>query len=118
MNCCYPWSAAPNPQQYINMYRRYVSVARSIPGQYFVFDWNPVFGDGNMNAENAYPGGDVVDVIGLYDYDDAIWGSDPVQRWNNMLNATHGLRWYANFAAAHGKPMSFPEWGVDFRPTA
>jgi Glycosyl hydrolase family 26 len=113
MNCCYPWAAAPDPQAYINMYRRYVSIARSIPGQRFLFDWNPVFGGGNMSAAAAYPGDDVVDIIGIDIYDDAIHGADPVQRWNNMLG---GLQWHRDFANAHDKFMSYPEWGLSYRP--
>jgi Glycosyl hydrolase family 26 len=114
MNCCYPWEATRDPQAYINMYRRYVAVARSIPGQNFTFDWNPVAGGGNMPAAQAYPGDDVVDVIGIDFYDDAIHGADPVQRWNNMMGL---LTWHRDFAAAHGKPMSFPEWGLNITPS-
>jgi hypothetical protein len=114
MNCCYPWEATRDPQAFINMYRRYVGIARSIPGQNFTFDWNPVAGGGNMPAAQAYPGDDVVDVIGLDFYDDAIHGADPVQRWNNMMGL---LTWHRDFAAAHGKPMSFPEWALNISPS-
>ncbi len=118
MNCCYngAWGAKDDKQGYINTYRHYVTLARSIPGQRFMFDWNPIFGSGNFPAEQAYPGDDVVDIIGLDTYDDGHFGSDPNIRWTNMMNADHGLLWHKNFAAAHGKYMSFPEWGVTIRP--
>jgi hypothetical protein len=35
-----------------------------------------------------------------------------VARWNEYLNLKNGLRWHAAFAAAHGKQMTFPEWGL------
>ena len=67
-----------------------------------------------MNAEDAYPGDDYVDVIGLDIYDQEKWCKikDPVERWNKIyLNGDHGLKWHRDFANAHEKPMSYPEWG-------
>jgi hypothetical protein len=56
-------------------------MVRSVPplgwgrdGQ-FLFDWNPLIG-GTMPAAAANPR-DVVDIIGLDVYDDAINGADP-----------------------------------------
>jgi hypothetical protein len=28
------------------------------------------------------------------------------------MKAPFGLEWHRDFAASHGKPMSYPEWGV------
>lgn len=116
MNCCYIWNAANDPAAYVGMFRQYVSVARSIPGEQFLFDWNPILGGTSVTPEQAYPGDDVVDIIGLDVYDDAIYGADPAVRWNGMVGAYYGLQWQADFAAVHGKLMSFPEWGVNNRP--
>ena len=31
--------------------------------------------------------------------------------WDFHLNSQYGLPWWKKRAAAHGKPLSFPEWG-------
>src|SRR5205823_3126783 len=40
-------------------------------------------------------------------------GMTPDQRWALIMNQTNGLQWHADFAAAHGKPMSFAEYGTN-----
>ena len=43
------------------------------------------------------------------------WGpsfEDPAARWQSYLTQPYGLVWHRDFARAHGKPMTFPEWGV------
>lgn len=37
---------------------------------------------------------------------------DPVAAWTYMVDRTYGLRWHQDFAAAHGKPTAYSEWGV------
>jgi hypothetical protein len=37
---------------------------------------------------------------------------NPTRRWREFLTQTDGLLWHARFAAAKGKPMTFPEWGL------
>jgi beta-mannanase len=68
-----------------------------------------------MKAEEAYPGDDYVDIIGIDVYDQTKWTNfkDPVERWDKLtLNGPYGLAWHRDFAKAHNKPMSYPEWGV------
>src|SRR6185295_16287612 len=55
---------------------------------------------------------DYVDIIGGDFYYTKWLSPDPGQAWNQMLNQQYGLRWLSEFAAAHGKPMGFSEWGV------
>ena len=58
------------------------------------------------------PGDDVVDYIGLDVYDFKYEGSVE-ERWNtHYMKAPFGLEWQRDFAARHGKLMSYPEWGV------
>jgi len=58
------------------------------------------------------PGDDVVDYIGLDVYDFKYEGS-AAERWDSYyLKAPFGLEWHREFAARHGKAMSYPEWGV------
>jgi hypothetical protein len=64
---------------------------------------------------DAWPGDDVVDTIGFDGYCNN-------NTWADFLNGTgtqggvsqlgQGLTFWSQFAAAHGKPMAFPEWGI------
>jgi hypothetical protein len=111
----YAWSALREPRVFAAFWRRTALAMRAAaPGARFVFDWNPNLGDGPV-AE-AYPGDDVVDVIGLDTYNQS-WPfhRDPERRWRHLLEHRNGLRWHRDFAAARGKPRSFPEWGTGTR---
>ncbi len=113
-----PWQATDNPAGFIAAYRHIVAVMRAVPGANFLFDWNPTAGLTPGKPLNSfasfYPGDDVVDIIGLdvYDIDWNQPAATPQQRWSNLLNETMGLEAQRTFAAAHGKPVSFPEWGL------
>ncbi|MGK2956940.1 MAG: glycoside hydrolase family 26 protein [Acidimicrobiales bacterium] len=113
----YPWAAGGKEASFAAYWRQIVDTLRKVPGQAFLFDWCPLAGNGNANVEAAYPGDEYVDIIGLDAYDTStVSVSDPAKRWNNQLNRKYGLNWQANFAKAHNKPMSFPEWGLTVRP--
>jgi hypothetical protein len=110
----FPWRSDRDPKAFAAYWRRIVTTMRAVPGAAGLrFDWNPGHGPRFVDV-NAYPGDKYVDIIGfdIYDrtYSDRF--RDPVARWNDYLNRPYGLTWLRNFAAAHGKPMSFPEWGV------
>jgi hypothetical protein len=110
----FPWRADRDPKAFAAYWRRIVTTMRSVPGaQGLRFDWNPGAGPQFVPVD-AYPGDEYVDVIG-YDVYDRTYGPrfhDPAARWDNYLHRPYGLEWLANFANAHGKPISFPEWGV------
>jgi hypothetical protein len=113
----YAWAAGKDPQSWITYWRRIVTAMRSVPGAKFKFDWCPGGGRTTFLAENAYPGDAYVDYIGTDVYNQS-WDPNvdtPEERWNEQVNGMHGLKWHAEFAAAHGKPMSFPEWGTGTR---
>ena len=113
----YAWAASKDPESWIAYWRRIVDVMRSVPGAKFKFDWCPGNGWTTFRAENAYPGDDYVDYIGLDVYN-ASWNPNtvtPELRWQEQVNQRHGLKWHAEFAAAHGKRLSFPEWGTGIR---
>lgn len=113
----YRWSAAPDPQAYINYFRHIVTAMRSVSGANFSFEWTANMGPSAMPADQAYPGDAYVDTIGLDVYDH-YWGpnpEDPEVRWKSYLTQPYGLNWHRDFAKAHGKPMTFPEWGVIIR---
>jgi hypothetical protein len=117
-NSSFPWWAGNDPASFRSFYARTVGVMRSVPGAAFTFDWNPnlgVQGGSPLTTFDAfYPGDAYVDVIGLDVYD-IKWGdstSDPASRWAWMVSQQLGLQQHRTFAATHGKPVSFPEWGL------
>lgn len=110
-----------NSTRYKSYWREIVKTMRSVPGAHFRFDWAPNGGSSWVNggkrrlrAATAYPGDAYVDYIGLdiYDQSWARHNASPTKRWREYLTQTDGLAWHARFAAAHGKPMTFPEWGL------
>jgi hypothetical protein len=105
------WFARDKEADYVRAFRRVVEIFRRASGE-FKFDWCPGWGAQESPADLAYPGGDVVDYIGLDVYDFKSEGSVE-ERWQTLyLKAPFGLEWHRDFAARHGKHMSFPEWGV------
>jgi hypothetical protein len=111
------WSSTKDPVMWRAYWRRIVEVMRQVPGASFRFDWNPIVGSGASSPEPAYPGDDVVDFIGADVYN-GNWNPEltPEQRWQISFSAPYGLAWHKKFATAHGKPMTFPEWGTGSRP--
>lgn len=113
----YPWAAGGKEASFAAYWRRIVTALRAVPNQQFRFDWTPLAGNTHANVEAAYPGDAYVDVIGLDAYDTStVPATDAVGRWNDQLNRPWGLNWQRNFARAHGKAMSLPEWGLTVRP--
>ncbi|HSL59054.1 MAG TPA: DUF4214 domain-containing protein, partial [Acidimicrobiales bacterium] len=109
----------------VTAWRRWVDIMRAVPGNRFTVDWNPAGGQHALrDAERAYPGDPWVDRIALDVYDGWYhrgWrpGIDPVPTpaerdavWREILDGDRGLRFWRDFAAARGKPLSFPEWGL------
>ena len=114
----FPWAASKDPASFRNAFRRIVRVMRSQKGANFKFVWNPVNNAEGVKPRDAYPGDDVVDVIGL-DLYDASWRSQDkrfASRWAYYKTQTYGLDWLKQFSMAHGKPVAFPEWGTGSRP--
>jgi glycosyl hydrolase family 26 len=105
--------------RYKAYWREIVDTVRGVPGANFRFDWSPNGGSSwvgsrRLRASTAYPGDAYVDYIGL-DVFDQSWARhsrSASKRWQEFLTQTDGLNWHARFAAAHGKPMTFPEWGL------
>jgi hypothetical protein len=105
------WFAKDHEADYIKAFRHVVEIFRRYSSD-FKYDWCPGWGPQDVAADLAYPGDDVVDYIGLDVYDFKYDGSVE-ERWNNFyLKAPFGLEWHRDFAARHGKQMSYPEWGV------
>jgi Glycosyl hydrolase family 26 len=111
------WTAKDDPAAFAEYWRHIVRTMRALPGSAFTFDWCPAAGPSAMRAELAYPGNEYVDYIGLdaYDVVSASGVTDADRRWQEVLERPYGLQWHREFAREHGKPMTYPEWGVWLR---
>jgi hypothetical protein len=103
----YSGRCAPDPVAWRQYWRRIVTVMRGVPGQRFRFDFAPVRGAQAVAWPRCYPGDDVVDIVGLDSYDQA-----PGLTFDDYVRQPYGLKVHADFATAHGKPLSYPEWGL------
>jgi hypothetical protein len=103
----YSSRCAPDPADWKTYWRRIVTAMRSVPGQAFRFDFDPTRGTDDIPWTQCYPGDDVVDVIGMDSYD-----LSPGRTFDDYVNEPYGLQQQVEFAAAHHKPVSYPEWGL------
>jgi hypothetical protein len=110
----YPWSAIGREADYVAAYRRVAHVFRAVSPR-FSFDWCVGGAIDYMPAERAYPGDDVVDLIGMDMYDTPSEKPAAAHWREDVLERPYGLRWLEAFSAAHGKRMSLGEWGVGLR---
>jgi hypothetical protein len=103
-----------SPSQFAACFRQIQSTVSAIaPG--LVWDWNvnrgpsgPMPGDSVLQA---YPGDQYVNVVGVDSYD--AWPpANTSEGWQMQLNGPYGLNFWLDFAKAHGKLFSVPEWGV------
>ena len=114
----YAWSIQNGAANYAAYWRQIVNTMRAVSPN-FKFDFCPNDGSSYVNGvalnpESAYPGDAYVDYVGLDVYDES-WVSGWTtftNRWNGYLTQPYGLNWQRTFAAAHGKQVSFPEWGL------
>lgn len=113
----YPWKVlnATDATNYRNYWIQVVTAMRGVPGANFKFDFCPIIGQQSYPPINAYPGDAYVDIVGLDVYNSSYATSDPTARWNELLNETFGLKYWADFATAHGKQVSYPEWATGIR---
>jgi len=106
----YKWQAS-NPGQFAACWRQIVGNVEGVaPG--LRWDWNVNRGRGQSvaDARLAYPGDAYVDIVGVDSYD--AWpGARNEAGWQQQYGAEFGLKFWADFAAAHGKQLSVAEWG-------
>lgn len=125
----YIWRGADDPKAWAAYFRQIVKTMRGVPGaEKLVCCWNPATDHLQFPAEQAYPGDDYVDVIGIDVYDQSwLKGTYPfaanatpaekleIQKkaWNEWtFGGNHGVQFWAKFAADHKKPLAICEWGV------
>ncbi|MBT2542662.1 glycosyl hydrolase family 26 [Streptomyces sp. ISL-44] len=103
----YTHRCGPDPENWKAYWRRTVAAMRSVDGQRFRFDFAPNRGTDAIGWTKCYPGDDVVDIIGMDSYDQA-----PGRTFDEQVSQPYGLQTHVDFAKAHGKPISYPEWGL------
>ena len=81
-------------------------------GEHFIIDWNPNACTENIPYANFYPGNAYVDILGLDFYDQSCITPNTPISWTQLSSETASLTSFESFAAAQGKAMSFPEWGL------
>ncbi|MET9698184.1 glycosyl hydrolase [Streptomyces sp. NPDC006529] len=103
----YTHRCGPDPEGWKTYWKRVVAAMRSVPGQKFRFDFAPNRGADAIGWTSCYPGDDVVDIIGMDSYDQA-----PGRTFDEQVSQPYGLQQHVDFAKAHGKEISYPEWGL------
>ncbi|MEU5396657.1 glycoside hydrolase family 26 protein [Streptomyces tibetensis] len=103
----YTHRCGPDPEAWKKYWNRIVATMRSVPGQKFRFDFTPSRGQDAVPWTKCYPGDDTVDVIGMDSYDQPNGMS-----FDQQVKEPYGLQHHVDFAKAHGKPISYPEWGL------
>jgi hypothetical protein len=106
----YVWQAT-NPTAWADCWRQIVTSARSTaPKLKWDWDVNRGVSAGLADPALAYPGNAYVSMIGIDSYDS--WPpATTAAGWQRQLNGPQGLNYWLNFAKAHGKLLSVPEWG-------
>ena len=88
---------------------------RAVPGSHLLFDWNVNANYRDIPLADFYPGNAYVDLVGIDFYDTSGVTLPPVgnpSRWTALTREPDSLTEVAAFAAAHHKPLSFPEWAT------
>jgi glycosyl hydrolase family 26 len=103
----YTHRCAPDPGGWKTYWNRVVAAMRAVPGQRFRFDFAPNRGRDAIAWTSCYPGDATVDIIGMDSYD-----QPPGKSFYDQVTEPYGLQAQVDFAARHGKPISYPEWGL------
>ncbi|KUL55074.1 MULTISPECIES: glycoside hydrolase family 26 protein [unclassified Streptomyces] len=103
----YTHRCGPDPESWKRYWNRIVTTMRSVHGQKFQFDFTPNRGRDAIPWTQCYPGDEVVDIIGMDSYD-----QPRGMPFDEQVKEPYGLQDHVDFAAAHNKPISYPEWGL------
>ncbi|MGW4882675.1 glycoside hydrolase family 26 protein [Streptomyces sp. NPDC004262] len=103
----YTHRCGPDPAAWRKYWKRIVATMRAVPGQKFRFDFTPSRGRDAVPWTQCYPGDDTVDIVGMDSYDQPAGVS-----FDEQVREPYGLQDHVDFAKAHGKPVSYPEWGL------
>ncbi|GGX09904.1 hypothetical protein GCM10010297_34330 [Streptomyces malachitofuscus] len=103
----YTHRCGPDPESWKKYWNRIVKTMRAVPGQKFRFDFTPSRGRDAVPWTECYPGDDTVDIVGMDSYDQPAGRS-----FDEQVEEPYGLQAHVDFAKAHNKPISYPEWGL------
>jgi hypothetical protein len=103
----YTHRCGPDPEAWKAYWNRIVTAMRSVTGQQFRFDFAPSRGRDAIPWTECYPGDATVDIIGMDSYDQPQGLS-----FEGQVAEPYGLQDHVDFAKEHGKPISYPEWGL------
>ncbi|MFF1449430.1 glycoside hydrolase family 26 protein [Streptomyces sp. NPDC058274] len=103
----YTHRCGPDPEAWKKYWNRIVTTMRAVPGQKFRFDFTPNRGRDAIPWTQCYPGDDTVDIIGMDSYD-----QPRGLTFDEQVKEPYGLQAHVEFAKAHGKAISYPEWGL------
>jgi hypothetical protein len=103
----YSHRCRPEPQAWKRYWQRIVRTMRSVEGQKFKFDFTPSRGRDAIPWPECYPGDEFVDIIGMDTYDQPEGAP-----FETHVHEAFGLQAQVDFAAEHGKEISYPEWGL------
>ncbi|MGH3245557.1 MAG: glycosyl hydrolase, partial [Trebonia sp.] len=121
----YVGSTAAEMSNWAKCYDNEVTAMRAVTGAHFLFVWNPNVCTTDLPLDKWYPGNSYVDIMGIDAYDLDCSTNKPVELegWDaystdsaaNSRNDPNfpSLADMEAFAVTHGKPLSFPEWGID-----
>lgn len=129
----YTWRGSDNPKAWGQFFAQIVKTMRAVPGmEKTQYCFNPAMGWQQFPSDQAWPGDEYVDIVGVDIYDDS-WATDtyPLTEdltaeqvdsrrkkvWSDVvLNGQFGLKYWKDFSIKHNKLFSIPEWGVSRRP--
>jgi hypothetical protein len=103
----YTHRCGPDPEAWKTYWNRIVTTMRSVVGQRFRFDFTPSRGRDAVPWTECYPGDTTVDIIGMDSYD-----QPRGLPFDQQVTEPYGLQKHVDFAKEHGKPISYPEWGL------
>ncbi|MEU9641297.1 glycosyl hydrolase [Streptomyces sp. NPDC048188] len=103
----YTHRCGPDPEAWKAYWNRIVTTMRAVPGQKFRFDFAPSRGRDAVPWTQCYPGDATVDIVGMDSYDQPRGTT-----FDEQVKEPYGLQAHVDFAKAHGKPVSYPEWGL------
>ncbi|MBQ0963488.1 MULTISPECIES: glycoside hydrolase family 26 protein [Streptomyces] len=103
----YTHRCGPDPEAWKTYWNRIVTTMRAVPGQKFRFDFAPSRGRDAVPWTQCYPGDATVDIVGMDSYDQPRGMS-----FDEQVKEPYGLQAHVDFAKAHDKPVSYPEWGL------
>lgn len=108
------WNHSANPENVEQWKQAYRHASKSLKkgGPSLLTTWNPNKGKGDSlpDASMAWPGDDVVDIVGLDAYD--WWPAYNETTWPEHRDGDQGWKHWIDFARTHGKKFSAPEWGI------